>query len=158
MLASASLANFVETIRVAVAPVFLLTGLASLLGVVTSRPARIIDRARVLGSKPESETSADQRMEMRRIPSRIMLINLSILLAALATLAVCLVIVLLFVSSLIDLHIGIAVAVAFIIAMLLLMGSLVSFIAEVRLALSLLYVPTNASADELLAAGAKPET
>lgn len=139
----ASLTNVVETIRVAVAPVFLLTGLAALLGVTTGRLGRVINRARELGSRPRSETSADQRAELRLIPSRIKLINRSILFAAISTLAVCLVIVLLFVSSLIDLNIGIAVALAFIVAMLLLMGSLVSFIAEIRIALSLLYVPTE---------------
>lgn len=144
---SGSLTNVVETIRVAVAPVFLLTGLAALLSVVTGRLARVIDRARELGGKHKGETSADQRAELRLIPIRIRLINRSILLAATSTLAVCLVIVLLFVSSLINLNIGIAVAVAFIVAMLLLMGALVSFIAEIRIALSLLYVPTEALSD-----------
>jgi hypothetical protein len=53
---------------------------------------------------------------------------------------VCLVIVPLFVASLIDLHFGVPVALMFITAMLLLMASLVCFIAEIRLALMLIYV------------------
>ncbi len=37
-----------HAIQLAIAPVFLLTGIASLLGVMANRLARIIDRARVL--------------------------------------------------------------------------------------------------------------
>lgn len=51
----------VETIRVAVAPVFLLAGLAALLGVMTGRLARVIDRARVLGGKPNAGITTDER-------------------------------------------------------------------------------------------------
>jgi hypothetical protein len=140
MMSPASLTNVVETIRVAVAPVFLLTGLAALLSVMTGRVARIIDRARLLGDRPAKELPADQQSERRILPGRIRLIRRAILLAALSALAVCLVIVLLFVASLIDLHFGVPVALMFITAMLLLMGSLVCFIAEIRLALMLIYV------------------
>lgn len=148
MMGPASLTNVVETIRVAVAPVFLLTGLAALLGVMTGRLARVIDRARVLGGKPNAEMTTDERAELRIIPGRIRHINRSILLAATSTLAVCLVIALLFVSNLINLPIGIAVALTFVVAMLLLMGALVSFIAEIRLALTLLYVPAGALSND----------
>ena len=144
MVDPASLANVVETIRIAVAPVFLLTGLAALLGVMTGRLARVIDRARTLGGRPRGGISLDEQAELRIIPGRISLINRAILLAALSSLAVCLVIVLLFISSLANLHIAVAVALTFIAAMLLLMGALVSFIAEIRLALKLLYVTVEA--------------
>jgi hypothetical protein len=50
------------------------------------------------------------------------------------------VIALLFLSSLIDLRVGVTVGVAFFVSMLLLMGCLVTSIAEVRLAICLLYV------------------
>ncbi len=148
MTGPASLVNVVETIRIAVAPVFLLTGLGALLSVTTGRLARVIDRARVLGGKPPKDHPAIERAELALIPQRIRLINRSILFAALSALAVCVVIVLLFVSSLIDLHIGIAVALTFIVSMLLLMGALISFIAEIRVALSVLYVAAEASADD----------
>jgi hypothetical protein len=140
----ASLANLADTIRVAVAPVFLLTGVAALLSVMTGRLARIIDRAREFESKPRESLAPDQGAELRLIPARIKLINCSILLSGISAFAVCLVIALLFVSSLIHLHIGIAVALTFIVSMLLLMGALVTFIAEVRLAISLLYVSEDA--------------
>jgi hypothetical protein len=112
------------------------------------RLARVIDRARVLGGKARQDHLAIERAELRLIPKRIRLINGSILFAALSALAVCLVIVLLFVSSLIDLHIGIAVALTFIVSMLLLMGALISFIAEIRVALSVLYVANEALVDD----------
>ena len=144
MVGPASLASVVETIRIAVAPVFLLTGLAALLGVMTGRLARIIDRARVLSANTRQGISADERAELRIIPGRIILINRAILLAATSSLTVCLVIVLLFVSSVAELHIAVAVALFFITAMLLLMGALVSFILEIRLALRLLHVTAEA--------------
>ena len=61
MVDPASLANVVETIRIAVAPVFLLTGLAALFGVMTGRLARVIDRARTLGGKPRERISPEER-------------------------------------------------------------------------------------------------
>ena len=54
MVGSASLVNVAETIRIAVAPVFLLTGLAALLGVITGRLSRVIDRARALGASSDT--------------------------------------------------------------------------------------------------------
>ncbi|MGK6323675.1 DUF2721 domain-containing protein [Sphingomonas sp. DT-51] len=143
MTSPASLTNVVETIRVAVAPVFLLTGLAALLGVMTGRLARIIDRARLLGDRPVKELPTDQQSERRILPARIRLIRRAILLAAMSALALCLVIVLLFVASLVDLHIGVAAALMFITAMLLLMGALACFIAEIRLALTIIYVAAD---------------
>jgi hypothetical protein len=148
MAGPASLVNVVETIRIAVAPVFLLTGLGALLNVTTGRLARVVDRARVLGGKARHDHLAIERAELVLIPKRIRLINGSILFAALSALAVCLVIVLLFVSSLIDLHIGIAVALTFIVSMLLVMGALISFIVEIRVALSVLYVESETLTEE----------
>ncbi len=148
MASPASLVNVVETIRIAVAPVFLLTGLGALLGVTTGRLARVIDRARVLGGKATHDQLTIERAELSLIPKRIKLINGSILFAALSALAVCLVIVLLFVSSLIDLHIGSAVALTFIVSMLLLMAALISFILEIRVALSVLYVAVEAGPED----------
>ena len=48
MFPESGLTAIAHVIQLAVAPVFLLTGVGALLSVLTSRMARIIDRARVL--------------------------------------------------------------------------------------------------------------
>ena len=56
-------------IQLAVAPVFLLTAIAAMLGVVSGRLARIIDRARVLeqrlpGRKPDPARQCARAVEL----------------------------------------------------------------------------------------------
>jgi len=46
-----------DGIRLALAPVFLLTGVASLIGAVATRYGRIIDRARVLEERVDAGTA-----------------------------------------------------------------------------------------------------
>jgi Protein of unknown function (DUF2721) len=143
----ASLAAVVDTIRVAVAPVFLLSGIGVILGVLTGRLARAVDRARAFNDLSREAISADSNLaaELDLLPRRISLINRAILLSVASELVVSLVIALLFVSSLADLHIGIAIAVTFIASMMLLMGSVVYFLIEVRLSLRLLYIACDLS-------------
>jgi hypothetical protein len=144
---AASLATVVDTIRVAVAPVFLLSGIGVMLSVLTGRLARVVDRARAFNGLSKEAISADTNLtaELDLLPKRISLINRAILLSVTSELAVSLVIALLFVSSLADLHIGIAIAVMFIASMLLLMGGVVYFLIEVRLSLRLLYIACDLS-------------
>ena len=143
----ASLATVVDTIRVAVAPVFLLSGIGVMLSVLTGRLARVVDRARAFNGLSKETISGDPNLiaELDLLPKRISLINRAILLSVASALAVSLVITLLFVSSLADLHIGIAIAVTFIVSMLLLMEGVVYFLIEVRLSLRLLYTACNLS-------------
>ena len=143
----ASLATVADIIRVAVAPVFLLSGIGVILSVLTGRLARIVDRARAFNSLSKEAISGDTNLiaEVDLLPKRISLINRAILLSVASVLAVSLVIALLFVSSLADLHIGIAIAVMFIVSMLLLMGGVVYFLIEVQLSLRLLYIACDLS-------------
>jgi hypothetical protein len=52
MLIDSDISGIAPVIQLAIAPVFLLTGIAALLGVMTNRLARVIDRAR--GSRTSS--------------------------------------------------------------------------------------------------------
>jgi predicted phage tail protein len=142
MLHSTPLANVVDTIRLAVAPVFLLTGVGALLGVMTGRLSRVVDRAHVLNAmaKTSNELDANQRAEVRIIPRRLKLIKGAILTSVASALLVCLVIALLFVSSLVDLPIATAVAFVFIASMVLMMSGLLALLAEVYLTLRLFHV------------------
>ncbi len=126
-----------HVIQVAIAPVFLLTGIASLLVVLTNRLGRIIDRARLLEGHHHSATGefrvsigADLRMLSRR--SR--LINFGISLFTIAALLVCVVIAVLFVSAFFDTDVSRLVASLFVLAMIALITGLVSFLREVQLA------------------------
>jgi hypothetical protein len=124
-------------IQLAIAPVFLLAGIAGILNVLATRLARIVDRVR------GHETSFDDyddverkraRTELVRLGRRMRLVNASITLCTASALFVCLVVALLFVADLANVHFGRPVAVLFIIAMALLIGSLILFLAEIRLA------------------------
>jgi hypothetical protein len=143
----ASLATVVDTIRVAVAPVFLLSGIGVMLSVLTGRLARVVDRARAFNGLSKEAISADSNLtaELDLLPKRISLINRAILLSVASALAVSLVIALLFVSRLADLNIGITVAVTFIVSMLLLMAGVMCFLIEVRLSLRLIYIACDLS-------------
>src|SRR5208282_2324793 len=88
-----------RVIQLAVAPVFLLTGIGALLSVLTSRLARIIDRARALETALEVTAEAKQRdveNELRALSRRARLINQAISLVTTSALLVCAVIAALF--------------------------------------------------------------
>jgi thiosulfate reductase cytochrome b subunit len=126
-----------EVIQLAVAPVFLLAGIAGLLGVLSTRLARIIDRARVIERRIPQAKNDDQRALLRRetqvLWRRIALINWAIRLCIAGALAVCLVIVALFVGDFVDVNIAAAVAVLFVLAMVLIVAGLVFLLSEVNI-------------------------
>jgi len=131
------LADIGHAIQLAIAPVFLLTGVAAFLNVLTNRLARIIDRARVLEAML-GHVSEQQRTEAEReliaLSRRARLINRSIAMATISALLVCTVVTLLFANALLDIDIGVVVGLAFVGTMLALIAALVSFLREVFLA------------------------
>lgn len=126
-----------QVIQLAVAPVFLLAGIAGLLGVLSTRLARIIDRARVIERRIPQAKSDEQRTLLRRETAvlwrRIALINWAIRLCIAGALSVCLVIVALFVGEFVAINIAAAVAVLFVLAMVLIVSGLVFLLREVNL-------------------------
>jgi hypothetical protein len=135
-----------HVIQLAIAPVFMLTGISALLGVLTNRLARVIDRARLLeGHLPDLTgehkhvTSGDLRMLSRRARH----INRAIGLCTLAALLVCLLIALLFVSALRSFNAAQVVSTLFVASMLCLIAGLVSFLREVQLATKSLRIGPN---------------
>jgi len=87
--------NISVAIRDAVAPVFLLTGIGSILGVITGRLVRAIDRARLIHGM---ELQERDRIELKIVISRITWLRRAIALATLAALSVCVSIASLFIS------------------------------------------------------------
>ena len=112
-----ALADIGHAIQLAIAPVFLLTGVAAFLNVLTNRLARIIDRARVLeamlGHVSEQQRAEAER-ELGALSRRARLINRSIGLATICALLVCTVVALLFANAMLDVDIGVAVGLAFV--------------------------------------------
>lgn len=132
-----SMGTIAHVIQLAIAPVFLLTAIGTLLTVTTNRLGRIIDRARNLESKLES-TSPDGvariHSQLAALSRRSKLIYLAITLSTTAALLVCAVIAILFLGDFLNFNITLAVAVLFIIAMLSLVLALLSFLREVFVA------------------------
>jgi hypothetical protein len=91
-----------HAIQLAVAPVFLLSGIGAILVVLTNRLGRIIDRARVLEERPETvspEVHAGLRVDLKVLSLRAKLISRAITLCTVTALLVCMVIAFLFLSG-----------------------------------------------------------
>ncbi len=131
--------SIAQIIQLAVAPVFLLTGIGSLLSVLAGRLGRIVDRTRSLegrlGSTPVNELMA-MRTELARLVERKRWINIAITLCTLCALLVCLVIAVLFVGAVVEIRLGIAVAALFILAMVVLVVGLLCFLREIYVAVN----------------------
>jgi hypothetical protein len=128
----ASLTALARIIQLAVAPVFLISGVAGLLTVFTNRLSRIIDRARSLGMV---ETRSSLMVEeLRLLNRRARLIHRSITLATTSALLISMVIVILFLGVFLPLDVAAIVGVLFVGAMITLIAGLVTFLKEVRLA------------------------
>lgn len=121
----------------AIAPVFLLTGIAGFLSVLTARLGRIVDRARLVERRlVETDAEEQQRpvcLEANLLWKRIGFINWAIRLLVGAALAVCSVIVCLFMGDIASVNIGSLVATVFVISMLLIIGGLVFLLLEVSI-------------------------
>jgi hypothetical protein len=126
-----------HAIGLAVAPVFLLTGIGAILAVMTNRLGRVIDRARVLeerleGASPES--LATLRADLAVLSRRAKLIGRAITLCTTTALLVCTVIAVLFLSAFLRFDAAIPVALLFIAAMLCFFLGLLCFLREIYLA------------------------
>jgi hypothetical protein len=123
-------------IQLAVAPVFLLAAIAGLLGVMSTRLGRIIDRARVIERRIPQAKREEQRALLRSetttLWQRIALINWGIRLCVTGALTVCLVIVALFVGAFVAVNIATLIAVLFVLAMFLMVAGLLFLLREVN--------------------------
>ena len=141
--AGTPLVDIGQVIQLAVAPVFLLSGIGIILTVLTNRLARVIDRARRLEEAARSasgEALEEQRGELLVMAQRARLMNRAITLSTGSALLVAVVVVLLFLSALLDFNATLPVAGLFILAMLCLIGALLLFLREVFLAIKALKI------------------
>src|SRR3954467_3417615 len=126
-----------HAIQLAIAPVFLLTGIAALLGVMATRLARVIDRARSLERDWKTLEANEKRMartELDGLERRRRVCSWSINYCTAAALLVCLVIVTLFVDEFFTASLRWLEGALFVGAMVALIFGLVCFLREVYLA------------------------
>ena len=126
-----------HVIQLAIAPVFMFTGIASLLGVLTNRLARIIDRARALEDRLTDVTGEHKHVmgsDLLMLSRRARHINRAIGLCTIAALLVCLMIAILFISGFFAYDISRIVATCFVLSMAALITGLLNFLREVQLA------------------------
>lgn len=132
------LGNIGQIIQLAIAPVFLLTGVGTNLTVLTNRLARIIDRSRVLEDMVSAQgagtLSPNMRIELDELYQRSHLINRAITLSSTCALLICLVIAALFLGDALDLHLDKIVAALFVSGVLALIGSFIYFLREIFVA------------------------
>ncbi len=127
-------------IQLAIAPVFLLTGVGTNMLVLTNRLARIIDRSRYLEEQLESPESisterADQhRDELSILFRRAKKINRAILLSTSCALLICVVVAGLFIADALNLKLASIIAGTFVLAMVALTGSFIYLLREIWLA------------------------
>ena len=144
MQAEVDVTTVAHVIQLAVAPVFLLTGVGALLSVMTSRLSRIVDRFRVLErTPPKAGEEALQRDEMLALVQRERVIYWAISLCTICALLVCVVIATLFIGSVMGVELSGAIALLFIFAMFALIAGLLSFIREIYIATGTLHRATK---------------
>jgi len=127
-----------EVIQLAIAPVFLLMGVSALLGVLTGRLGRVVDRFRVLNESLASMQADDTRQEryseeLDILSCRANWVHWSITLCTFTLLLVAVVIGLLFLGSAINWDSSWLVSILFIFAMGSLISGLTCFIREISL-------------------------
>ena len=130
-------ADIAHVIQVAVAPVFLLSGIGAMLGVFVARLGRIIDRSRTLDERlvnASKDRSLQIHRELAMLSRRSRLMDRASILATAAGCFVCLVIVALFVDYLFGFDQSVPVARLFLLSMLCFMGAFGYFLREVLLA------------------------
>lgn len=127
-----------QLIEFAVAPVFLLAGIAGFLSVMSARLGRITDRVRESELHIQSFTDPQLierlKQEILVLWRRVKVINWAIALCVAAGLMVCIVIMALFAGALWVVDLKIPVIILFVLAMLFLISALLVFLVEIKLA------------------------
>ncbi len=126
-----------KVIQIAVAPVFLLSGVGVMLAVFTGRLSRIVDRARVLEDRQgfvDARHEGELLAELNALSRRSRIFDRAISLGICAGMLICMVIVALFTGDLFDIDLSILIAVLFVLAMAGLIGAFACFLKEVLIA------------------------
>lgn len=127
-------------IQLAVAPVFLLTAIGTILSALNNRLGRIVDRRRVLDDRVRKATAAGEQAaqedvsELELLARRISLIYHAIVLAIVCALFICMLVASIFLGVFVAVDLARLVGTLFILAMFALIGSLWMLLREVFIA------------------------
>jgi len=133
----ADIGEFAKAIQLALAPAFLLSGIAALLNVMTGRLARIVDRGRSVVERrdPRATRLAGADAERRDLERRRHLTSVAMTATTIAALLVCVVIAGLFVEVMLAASLRGLISAVFAAAMVALVAGLTYFLREVHLAM-----------------------
>lgn len=135
-----SLDQLVPILQLAVGPVILISGVGLLLLTLTNRFGRMVDRSRVLvrelAAAPDGAWAQNLREQVAILSRRAAILRLSITLGAITVLLVGVLILVLFLGALLEWKVAPLVALLFSVAVISLIGSMVTFIRDMNLALA----------------------
>lgn len=136
---TAPLNDIGHVIQLAIAPVFLLMAISTLIGVLTNRLARAVDRRRTLAASLPAlqEPIADlarQEHELQQRRARVIYSGISM--AVLSAVCVATLICLAFIDAFVAADLSVVIALLFVSAMIALVASLGIFLREIFLALT----------------------
>ncbi|MGE5129941.1 MAG: DUF2721 domain-containing protein [Sphingomonadaceae bacterium] len=133
------ISTIAHVIQLAVAPVFMLTAVGTIIAALNIRLGRAVDRRRVLeervGALPGEEIKR-ARAELEQIERRIRTVYFAILFAVLSGLFVCLLIAGAFVGAFVAANLSRMIGALFVLAMLALIVSLLLFLREIFIAVT----------------------
>ena len=136
--------DIAHLIQVALTPIFLISAIGVTLNVLTSRLARIVDRARAMEDRllhPDHiPDGRDLHAQLEILARRSRWINAAIILITLSALFIALVVVMLFVNAFLRYELSAVIAGMFIMSMLTLASALLAFLIEVRIATTTLRI------------------
>src|SRR5262245_27454521 len=146
MPAETPISAIAHVIQLAIAPVFLISGVATLLSVLTNRLGRIVDRARELEAQidlPDETKRTPALEELLRLSARARLMNLSITFGTVCALLTCITIASLFTGTFLPVNLSKLITVLFIAAMFSLFLALMTFLREVITATRILRIGSS---------------
>ena len=132
-----SVSTVAEIVRLALAPVFLLSGIGAFVNVLASRLSRIVDRSRQVEPMLLSSRGAEHDRwinELKILDRRMSLISWATGLSVTSAVLTCLVVVLLFAANLIRTRMGTEIAWLFMASMLTIGAGFAVFLIETTIA------------------------
>ena len=132
-----SLEGVAHVIQVALTPIFLLTGIASLLNVFSTRLARVSDKVDQLAHSlalADAEQAAHLSVQLAFQRRRSVALDAAVVLGALGGVATCSAALVLFIGSLRDARVASALFLVFGLALFATIGALAAFVFEMLLA------------------------
>jgi len=133
-----SIADISQAIQLSIAPVFLLVAIAAFINAFVARLARVVDRSRSLSdhlANAKNEQRSNIVAELSMLEQRARLVHLGMTLGITTALLVCLVVVVAFIEAILGISNNLIIGGLFIAAMVFLIGTLLTFLREVLLAI-----------------------